>query len=123
MKAKKKKKMKINDASIMLSTQPNNNQADFDEGEEEEEEEDKIAAKTEGIKFLVKQNNQFKCISTPTLKFLDITSYLTPWMFLLKYLVHSDEISETLRDRPCCSTQRPTDSTQKPRLQRMMLHH
>ena len=34
--------------------------------------------KTDGIKFLVKNNNQFKCIATPTLKFLGITSYLTP---------------------------------------------
>ena len=32
----------------------------------------------DGIKFLVKQNNQFKCIATPSLNFLDIGSYLAP---------------------------------------------
>ena len=39
-----------------------------------------------GIKFIVKNNNQYKCIVTPTLKFLDILSYLSPGCSYSKYL-------------------------------------
>ena len=35
---------------------------------------------------LMNQNNQFKCIATPTLKFLDISSYLAPGCSYAKYL-------------------------------------
>ena len=43
-----------------------------------------------GIKFIVKNNNQFKCIATPTLKFLDICSYLSPGCSYSKYLAAFD---------------------------------
>ena len=76
---------------------------DFEEGEEEESmdieeahelmdfadtETEKDVGKTppKNIKFIVKQNNQFKCITTPSLKFLDVRSYIAPGFDLSKYL-------------------------------------
>ena len=57
-----------------------------EEGGELGEESDCRWVSRAGIKFLVKQNNQFKCIATPTLKFLDICSYLAPGCSYAKYL-------------------------------------
>ena len=40
----------------------------------------------DGIRYLVKQNNQFKAVVTPTLKFLDIANYLAPGCSYAQYL-------------------------------------
>ena len=60
-----------------------------EEGEEtvdERAEESKWVTTRGGVKYLVKQNNTFKCIATPSLKFLDINSYLAPGCSYAKYL-------------------------------------
>ena len=38
------------------------------------------------IKYIVKNGNHFKAVATPTLKFLDITSYLAPGCSYAVYL-------------------------------------
>ena len=57
-----------------------------DESEPVSVEEDEKWVTRNGIKFIVKNNNQFKCVATPTLKFLDICSYLAPGCSYSKYL-------------------------------------
>mgnify|MGYP006375582401 FL=1 len=68
-----------------------------EEKEEEEEEEETIdkdadaqAANNSPFKFIVKRNNSFMCISTKTLKFLDIVNYLAPGFSYAKYLAAYD---------------------------------
>ncbi|XP_070178816.1 uncharacterized protein, partial [Littorina saxatilis] len=67
------------------------------EEEEEEEQEEEKETEMEGdkedknkLKFVVKNNNQFKCVSTEKLKFLDITSFLAPGFSYAKYLAAFD---------------------------------
>ena len=61
---------------------------DEDEKEEEKEEEDDEVEKDDRskLKFLVKHMNQYKCVSTDKLKFLDIMSFIAPGFSYAKYL-------------------------------------
>ena len=52
----------------------------------EEEVEDEEEDEGSPIKFIVKNNNEFKCVATPKLKFLDIKNYLAPGFSYSKYL-------------------------------------
>ena len=60
--------------------------------EEEEQEENKNELdppqnhKQTGIKFIIKNNNEYKCIATRRLKFLDIKNYIAPGFSYEKYL-------------------------------------
>ena len=43
-------------------------------------------AKSQRIKYTVKRNNNFICIKTEALKFLDITNYMDPGLSYSQYL-------------------------------------
>ena len=67
------------------------NEEEESESESEKEGEHELGEETSwvtknGIKYLVKAHNQYKCIATPTLKFLDMRSYLAPDCSYAKYL-------------------------------------
>ena len=59
-----------------------------EEGKGEEKEEDDEVEKDDRskLKFLVKNMNQYKCVSTEKLKFLDIMSFIAPGFSYAKYL-------------------------------------
>ena len=61
-----------------------------DEDEEEEEEEEEDQKDEQPIRFLVKQNNAFKCVSTVELKFLDVKNFIAPNFSYAKYLAAFD---------------------------------
>ena len=52
----------------------------------ERTEEECMWVTADGIKFLVKDKNQYKCVATERLKFLDIKSYLSPGCSYAQYL-------------------------------------
>ena len=57
-----------------------------DEDEVEDEEKERKKEKTSKFKFIVKKNNNYLCINTKKLKFLDICNYLTANVSYQKYL-------------------------------------
>ena len=63
------------------------NEEEEEEEEEEMEEDDEVEKDDRSqLKFIVKNMNQYKCVSTDKLKFLDIMSVIAPGFSYAKYL-------------------------------------